>query len=80
MVSETDRNDSNLIEFLDLMTQKMADLYLREEMLKAFRFFNDDETGKISFKNLKRVAKELGEKRTNDEIQEKIEDSGAFHS
>ena len=56
-------------DFLTLMTHKMSEKDSREEILKAFRLFDDDESGKISFRNLKRVAKELGENMTDEELQ-----------
>ena len=78
MIADADKNGSGVIdfpEFLDMMTVKMAERDPREEMLKAFRLFDDDESGKISFKNLRRVAKELGENMTDEEIQEMIDEA-----
>ena len=71
MIRDADQDNSGVIdfpEFLDMMTQRMSDRDPKDDMLKAFRLFDDDETGKISFKNLKRVAKELGENMTDDEL------------
>merc|ERR1712166_1601177 len=62
-------------EIKKMMTQKMAERDPREEMMKAFRLFDDDDSGKISFHNLRRVAKELGENMTDEEIQEMIDEA-----
>ncbi|CAK4072137.1 unnamed protein product [Aphanomyces euteiches] len=78
MISDIDKDGSGTIdftEFLEMMTSKMSEKDSREEILKAFRLFDDDETGKISFRNLKRVAKELGENMTDEELQEMIDEA-----
>ena len=76
MISDIDKDGSGTIdfsEFLEMMTAKMSEKDSREEILKAFRLFDDDETGKISFRNLKRVARELGENMTDEELQEMVD-------
>merc|ERR1711871_332161 len=78
MISDVDDDGSGTIEdeeFLKMMPPKILNRDPKDEILKAFRLFDDDETGKISFKNLKRVAKELGERMTDEELQEMIDEA-----
>lgn len=78
MIAEVDKEDSGKLsfdDFLTLMSVKMAEKDSKEEIMKAFRLFDDDETGTISFKNLKRVAQELGENLNDEELQEMIDEA-----
>ena len=77
MINGIDKDGSGTIDFnelLNMMTAHMGGRDSREETAKVFRLFDDDETGKIPlrFKNLKRVAQELGENMTDEELQEMI--------
>ncbi|KAJ3009051.1 Centrin-4, partial [Thoreauomyces humboldtii] len=60
----------NFEEFLQLMSAKLGDpAAARDSMMTSFRVFDIEGRGKIGLKDLKRVAKELGEEPTDAELQ-----------
>merc|ERR1712132_22735 len=75
MVSDIDNDGNGTIEFgefLQMMTGKMGEKDSREDIEKVFKLFDDDSTNKISFRNLARVAEELGESIDDEELQDMI--------
>ena len=51
-----------------MMTARMSDKDTHGNINKVFRLFDKDNTGFISIKNLRRVAKELGESISEEEL------------
>ena len=78
IILDVDREGTSQIEygdFLDIMTVKMKERDPVEEMKKAFSLFLDDNSDRISLKNLKKVARDLGETMTDEELQEMIDEA-----
>ena len=78
MFSDVDDDGCGTIgfeEFIKMTTLMILNRDPNEEILIAFSLFDDDETGKFSFKALKRVANELGERMTDEELQVMIDEA-----
>jgi len=50
------------------VTEKLLSRDPLTDLKRAFALFDDDRTGKISLRNLRRVAKELGENLGEEEL------------
>ena len=78
MISDIDGDASGTIdytEFLEMMTKKIGAKDVEGECVKAFGLFDTDGSGSITFEELKRVASELGEAMTEDELQEMLDEA-----
>ncbi|KAH8053144.1 Ca2-binding protein [Aureococcus anophagefferens] len=77
MVHELEPSNEGSVDFL-LFSQLMAERYAErdpeEEIMKAFQLFDNDGSGKISLKNMRQVARELGEDLSEEELQAMIEE------
>ena len=71
IMREYDRDDSGSIEypeFREIMMERMGDRNPQDELAKAFKIFDDDGSGVITVRNLRRIAKELGEDVNDEEL------------
>ena len=78
MISEVDADQNGTIdfsEFLSLMARKMKDTDSEEELKEAFRVFDKDQNGFISAAELRHVMTNLGEKLTDEEVKEMIQEA-----
>jgi len=62
-------------EFLSLMARKMKDTDTEEELIEAFKVFDRDGNGFVSATELRHIMSNLGEKLTDDEIDEMIREA-----
>ncbi|KZS96755.1 EF-hand [Sistotremastrum niveocremeum HHB9708] len=77
ILRDHDTRGRNLMEFDDfsrIMTERILARDPMEDLRRAFQLFDDDHTGKISFRNLKRVSRDLGERLDDEELQAMIDE------
>merc|ERR1712098_795106 len=80
LMRDYDREETGCVNwngFYEILSEKYLARDPEEEILRGFQLFDDDNSGKIGLRNLRRVARELGEKLTDDELQAMIDEFDA---
>ena len=78
MINEVDADGNGTIdfpEFLSLMARKMKDTDTEDELIEAFKVFDRDGNGFISAAELRHVMTNLGEKLSDEEVDEMIREA-----
>jgi len=76
-LSRYDREETGYIgfeAFEEIMCQRYSAQDPLDEIRKSFELFDEDKTQKITFRNLRRIARDLGEKLTDDELRGMIDE------
>ena len=72
MITDVDADGSGSVEFpefLTMMTAKMGDADTKDEIMKTFKMFDTSTDGtKLKFDDFKKVAKDLGENMSDDQM------------
>ncbi|XP_012298760.2 calmodulin-like protein 3 [Aotus nancymaae] len=75
MMSEIDQDSNGTVdfpEFLGMMARKMRDTDGEEQIREAFRVFDKDGNGFVSASELRHIMTRLGEKLSDEEVDEMI--------
>merc|ERR1711918_17574 len=77
MIEAIDKDGSGTIdldEFVTMITAKMGDKNSREEMVKVFELFHEPGSKGMTFDDMKRVANDLGDRMSEEELQEIVDE------
>jgi centrin-1 len=62
-------------EFFEIVTPRLPDRHTKGYIEKIFQYFDLDNTGKITSRHLKKIAQEIGESLSDEELKEIMEEA-----